>query len=121
MCERLLRSALDSPNNVRASSVLGSRYPTCHRYRLRHCQSGGAHPFSRKLENECRIDPSRNVGILSAADLKPVGVSRDRRGRKSASSRNSPIRMACLGDRSEEHTSELQSLMRISYAVFCFK
>src|SRR3546814_1305980 len=29
----------------------------------------------------------------------------------------------CLGSlpRSEEHTSELQSLMRISYAVFCLK
>src|SRR3546814_3677761 len=27
---------------------------------------------------------------------------------------------SCL-DRSEEHTSELQSLMRISYAVFCLK
>src|SRR3546814_8204806 len=27
----------------------------------------------------------------------------------------------CLGNRSEEHTSELQSLMRISYAVFCLK
>src|SRR3546814_7398748 len=26
-----------------------------------------------------------------------------------------------LIDRSEEHTSELQSLMRISYAVFCLK
>src|SRR3546814_5727477 len=26
-----------------------------------------------------------------------------------------------LGQRSEEHTSELQSLMRISYAVFCLK
>src|SRR3546814_4112507 len=26
-----------------------------------------------------------------------------------------------LGSRSEEHTSELQSLMRISYAVFCLK
>src|SRR3546814_1746754 len=25
----------------------------------------------------------------------------------------------CENDRSEEHTSELQSLMRISYAVFC--
>src|SRR3546814_3125230 len=25
------------------------------------------------------------------------------------------------GDRSEEHTSELQSLMRISYAVFCMQ
>src|SRR3546814_1381024 len=32
-------------------------------------------------------------------------------------------RLAILddGDRSEEHTSELQSLMRISYAVFCLK
>src|SRR3546814_3347586 len=27
----------------------------------------------------------------------------------------------CHGARSEEHTSELQSLMRISYAVFCLK
>src|SRR3546814_7683017 len=27
----------------------------------------------------------------------------------------------CTGARSEEHTSELQSLMRISYAVFCLK
>src|SRR3546814_7530721 len=26
-----------------------------------------------------------------------------------------------IKDRSEEHTSELQSLMRISYAVFCLK
>src|SRR3546814_10109750 len=26
-----------------------------------------------------------------------------------------------FGQRSEEHTSELQSLMRISYAVFCLK
>src|SRR3546814_2137906 len=28
---------------------------------------------------------------------------------------------ACAIGRSEEHTSELQSLMRISYAVFCLK
>src|SRR3546814_4530907 len=28
---------------------------------------------------------------------------------------------ACRENRSEEHTSELQSLMRISYAVFCLK
>src|SRR3546814_2039623 len=28
---------------------------------------------------------------------------------------------AAFGFRSEEHTSELQSLMRISYAVFCLK
>src|SRR3546814_6019066 len=30
-------------------------------------------------------------------------------------------RHAGIDDRSEEHTSELQSLMRISYAVFCLK
>src|SRR3546814_3474786 len=29
--------------------------------------------------------------------------------------------VALLAGRSEEHTSELQSLMRISYAVFCLK
>src|SRR3546814_2065741 len=34
------------------------------------------------------------------------------------------VRVGIVGDRalrSEEHTSELQSLMRISYAVFCLK
>src|SRR3546814_4753191 len=39
--------------------------------------------------------------------------------------RSSPIERGILAVstaiRSEEHTSELQSLMRISYAVFCFK
>src|SRR3546814_1792608 len=29
--------------------------------------------------------------------------------------------LGCINGRSEEHTSELQSLMRISYAVFCLK
>src|SRR3546814_10229508 len=32
-----------------------------------------------------------------------------------------PQGIAVTGLRSEEHTSELQSLMRISYAVFCLK
>src|SRR3546814_10280314 len=32
-----------------------------------------------------------------------------------------PAIMAMGNERSEEHTSELQSLMRISYAVFCLK
>src|SRR3546814_5715857 len=32
-----------------------------------------------------------------------------------------PVIVMALGLRSEEHTSELQSLMRISYAVFCLK
>src|SRR3546814_2682729 len=31
------------------------------------------------------------------------------------------LHYSSVGYRSEEHTSELQSLMRISYAVFCLK
>src|SRR3546814_10073142 len=35
--------------------------------------------------------------------------------------RSAPARRAGQDHRSEEHTSELQSLMRISYDVFCLK
>src|SRR3546814_8388543 len=42
------------------------------------------------------------------------------RRRKSRSSSHGLERPTCR-TRSEEHTSELQSLMRISYAVFCLK
>src|SRR3546814_4812049 len=38
-----------------------------------------------------------------------------------ASRGSRPARRGCGRHRSEEHTSELQSLMRISYAVFCLK
>src|SRR3546814_8966552 len=44
----------------------------------------------------------------------PAPVHRGRGGTRSH-------RSASARDRSEEHTSELQSLMRISYAVFCLK
>src|SRR3546814_8203553 len=41
--------------------------------------------------------------------------------RSSATSRSARSPGASRPRRSEEHTSELQSLMRISYAVFCLK
>src|SRR3546814_8338594 len=46
--------------------------------------------------------------------------SRNGRGRRLAF-RRPCLRRGRLELRSEEHTSELQSLMRISYAVFCLK
>src|SRR3546814_5619368 len=48
---------------------------------------------------------------------------RHRRGRPRAPRRDrqESLLPAPRGWRSEEHTSELQSLMRISYAVFCLK
>src|SRR3546814_9485240 len=48
----------------------------------------------------------------------PCGVEHGR-GRAAASVRRQ--RLSGGRRRSEEHTSELQSLMRISYAVFCLK
>src|SRR3546814_14453931 len=46
---------------------------------------------------------------------KPAGFA------KVVQRRGPGTRNAASGSRSEEHTSELQSLMRISYAVFCLK
>src|SRR3546814_10320729 len=42
-------------------------------------------------------------------------------GANGAAAFNGRRRPRAAPDRSEEHTSELQSLMRISYAVFCLK
>src|SRR3546814_4598392 len=47
------------------------------------------------------------------------GVSLSRLVPRAIVRNNGPL--ACARSRSEEHTSELQSLMRISYAVFCLK
>src|SRR3546814_6126228 len=51
-----------------------------------------------------------------AGAIAPPCVKALRRGHEFAAQVD-PI----IGRRSEEHTSELQSLMRISYAVFCLK
>src|SRR3546814_6101406 len=42
-------------------------------------------------------------------------------GDKASAARPSSKKSCIQPSRSEEHTSELQSLMRISYAVFCLK
>src|SRR3546814_9676032 len=57
-------------------------------------------------------------GVIEVADVlhrNPVGFLRIAHDRMTVWCRGPQSR------RSEEHTSELQSLMRISYAVFCLK
>src|SRR3546814_5227289 len=60
----------------------------------------------------------RSTPRILSARLK---LSPSRRSRRIFPRYTQRSRISNLHDRSEEHTSELQSLMRISYAVFCLK
>src|SRR3546814_6395294 len=74
--------------------------------------TGGQHlqrPLHRRPE-----DRSGNGGRVFQSEFRPV-----RNGHRRNDLRADDETAA--EDRSEEHTSELQSLMRISYAVFCLK
>src|SRR3546814_6276981 len=81
---------------------------------------------SRRLLLRCRLREDRRTIARPAIRPLPVelrGIVRDREidAQQRAVAHSGRI----VGDpdrfRSEEHTSELQSLMRISYAVFCLK
>src|SRR3546814_7135841 len=79
--------------------------------------------------------PGRGAGIARRPRAKPDAppvhrshacTSSPRRAISCAAGQSSSISstsrpVAAASARSEEHTSELQSLMRISYAVFCLK
>src|SRR3546814_2933924 len=84
--------------------------------------SHGTHADHRKLYDtirEIEEELDRPIGIL--ADMQGpklrIGNLKDGEVMLQAGQR---FRLD-LDERSEEHTSELQSLMRISYAVFCLK
>src|SRR3546814_10181577 len=67
-------------------------------------------------------------GVRRGTDGGDVDQTFDASGRRGGRHRAGAFRLhrlkalaSTLDERSEEHTSELQSLMRISYAVFCLK
>src|SRR3546814_1037220 len=73
-------------------------------------------PYTTLFRSSDLDDHRRRRACAWARSQSPRGDLRVRlRNRKRAISEAAPAR------RSEEHTSELQSLMRISYAVFCLK
>src|SRR3546814_7521901 len=81
----------------------------------------------------CGIDPDgadRHVSRPKIVKQRTQGKSRMKRSSRNYAEGESPRErivnaasrlFGSKGFRSEEHTSELQSLMRISYAVFCLK
>src|SRR3546814_6600387 len=92
------------------------------------CSSDLAYPTLHAPRQPC---------LLSSAPLEDTPCPRDQRGSRDATQCRSTATTGVAGEpghrglgsvggapghpRSEEHTSELQSLMRISYAVFCLQ
>src|SRR3546814_10633535 len=62
-----------------------------------------------------------HLGAVEVAQLQLEAAGAADAGHRRRRSRAVARPAAALGGRSEEHTSELQSLMRTSYAVFCLK
>src|SRR3546814_5143238 len=75
-------------------------------------------PDSRKLSTTLR---RLMIFLGLSSDLVVASSSRSCAFSPSRSRLSSMTRTASAPIRSEEHTSELQSVMRISYAVFCLK
>src|SRR3546814_2434621 len=87
-------------------------------------QEGRARPIvGARTGTACRPAPLRQGARARSAALRRRG---EQGGElfprcRQCETRRRPARPRKNADRSEEHTSELQSLMRISYAVFCLK
>src|SRR3546814_8270447 len=94
-------------------------YTYCHTLPLRD-----ALPFSTPGSMQ-KLMPTRLARIASSesVSVSTANSSAARRRSIQASSCACPVTISYApgADRSEEHTSELQSIMRSSYAVFCLK
>src|SRR3546814_2029592 len=93
------------------------------------CSSDLVERLAVRVGLECRLEGPRadGIGVLlavssSPAELDDLLVLRVRCGDGQATRQGHAEGLEpSFHVRSEEHTSELQSLMRISYAVFCLK
>src|SRR3546814_2302813 len=81
-----------------------------------------------QAEPELTATPARSSAMIWVSAGRPANATQEVLGSRGAaapkilaSGANILICFSKLLRRSEEHTSELQSLMRISYAVFCLK
>src|SRR3546814_9853520 len=85
------------------------------------------HAFPMALQLYPRQRPAGIVALRIDADHQPgIGVGLRTRILAHAVGDDAPLLRSRrhhppAGTRSEEHTSQLQSLMRISYSVFCLK
>src|SRR3546814_5670151 len=91
-----------------------------------HLGRGDVEQGARRLQFGRHVG-ERELGVLEIGDTLPELLAVPRIGDRlveaalrAAKRAGADVETAAV-ERSEEHTSELQSLMRISYAVFCLK
>src|SRR3546814_3623962 len=103
------------PRSTRTDTLFP--YTTLFRAQADRCFAVGA---ERALGGGARVARDREAGFnIAECD---IGIGERRRQRSAGIRRQRTVdRQLGACGRSEEHTSELQSLMRISYAVFCLK
>src|SRR3546814_1540513 len=82
-----------------------------------HEWPGNVRELRNVIERVMILAPSDRLTRIDA-DMLPAELVR---GGTDILPNSESITAIPLKERSEEHTSELQSLMRISYAVFCLK
>src|SRR3546814_5411465 len=81
------------------------------------CHLATGVPEMSMIPDETPTAPARGIGD----NQPPSPIETLVTAQKEAQTKALEERLAYIVGRSEEHTSELQSLMRISYAVFCLK
>src|SRR3546814_2237234 len=81
---------------------------------------GGRRALPREWYGRCEA-PESMPTMSGRGPNCPAVVGADILHRLPATSASSGGRLRLMRIKLEEHTSELQSLMRISYAVFCLK
>src|SRR3546814_5854688 len=79
----------------------------------------GAGPIGIIAAGICKWIGARHVVITDVNDYR-LNLARDMGATRTVNVGRESLQEG-MRERSEEHTSELQSLMRISYAVFCLK
>src|SRR3546814_10069195 len=103
------RRPIDSPGAPRSADLDGSDQAATHAF------SGATVPYPMPAERSAQPVGGRTEGALHQFPHRAGFLGKALETAKLAAA------VAAPGIRSEEHTSELQSLMRISYAVFCLK
>src|SRR3546814_2029489 len=89
-------------------------------------------PYTTLFRSQCLLNTGHASPVICISDDEMIGCSQEDQPDEDADWRHNDgfekpgcgryrNYIAISDGRSEEHTSELQSLMRISYAVFCLK